>query len=479
MGSNRLHHVIPEIIERDNMKQSFREVTEDLEDEIRERYERKKESIVRSLQKKIGNGTFRVTRYHEFWTKDGPKMRKIQAPPVIQRIGCNAIMRVVERHLYPTVIRTSAASIKGRGMHRLYRKVRTDIRHDREGTAFFYMCDIRKFYESIDQDRMFEYICTRIKDPLLLPMLESFIRLMAKGLSIGLRSSQFFGNNLLSRLDHRLKEVERVRYYYRYCDDFRVLAGNKRYLWRIRDIIHEEVESLGLAIKTNEAVKPIGEGNDFLGFVDDGEHSRIRKRTKQNAARKLHKVKSRKRRQKIIGSFKGMAKWGDCGHLYKTLTGKNMEDLGEVNIRMAYKDGKKHFKGKDVGPRELERRPFVVVDFERDVTPRRERVEYERNIEEAKAQGKDPGMVREPVKKWVISLLFDGKPRKMWTGIQENKIILEQMEKAGKIPFFASIVADYESGKYPFYTLTSATALGFSKPDDKEVERLIKQFNMR
>ena len=478
MGSNRLHHVIPEIIERDNMEQSFEEVTKDLEDEIRERYERKKESIIRSLQKKIGNGTFRVTRYREFWTKDGPKMRKIQAPPVMQRIGCNAVMRVVERYLYPTVIRTSAASIKGRGMHRLYRKMRTDIRHDREGTAYFYMCDIRKFYESIDQDEMYDYICTRIKDPILLPMLESFIRLMARGLSIGLRSSQFFGNILLSRLDHRLKEVERVRYYYRYCDDLRVLAGNKRYLWGIRDIIHEEVKALGLAIKTNEAVRPITEGNDFLGFVDDGEHSRIRKRTKQNAARKLHKVKSRKRRQKIIGSFKGMAKWGDCGNLYKKLTGKNMNDLGELNINMTYKDGKKHFKGKTISPDDLIGRPFVVVSFERDVIPHREKEKYDKAVEEARMNGLDPSTVKGPVAKWVISILYEGRPRKMWTGIQENKMILEQAEKAGKLPFYASIVVDRDSGKYPFYILTSAKALGLQLPPEDEVMRLIKQFNM-
>lgn len=479
MGSNRLHHVIPEIVERDNMEQSFKEVTEDLEDDIRERYERKKDKIIRILQKQIGNGTFRVTRYNEFWVKDGPKMRKIQAPPVVQRIGCNAVMRVVERHLYPTVIRTSAASIKGRGMHRLFRKVRTDIRHDRKGTAFYYMCDIKKFYESIDQDLMIGYIRTRIKDPILLPMLESFIRLMAHGLSIGLRSSQFFGNILLSRLDHRLKETERVRYYYRYCDDFRVLGPNKRYLWKIRDIIHEEVESLGLTIKVNEAVRPITEGNDFLGFVDDGEHSRIRKRTKQNAARKLHKVKSRKRRQKIIGSFKGMAKWGDCGHLYKTLTGRRMEDLGDLNIKITYKDGKKHFKGKTIGPDDLRDRAFVVVDFERDVVPNREKQKYDERVEEARRNGQDPATVQGPAKKWVISILYENRPRKMWTGIQENKAILEQAEKAGKLPFFATITVDRDSGRYPFFLLTSAKAKGLTLPDEKEVERLIKQFNMR
>ena len=59
-------------------------------------------------------------------------------------------MRIVEDVLYPGVIKTSAASIPGRGMHRLFVKMRSDIENDREGTAFFYKCDIRKFFESID-----------------------------------------------------------------------------------------------------------------------------------------------------------------------------------------------------------------------------------------------------------------------------------------------------------------------------------------
>ncbi len=479
MGSNRLHNIIPEIVRRDNMEESFKEVTKDLPDRIREIYEAKEDKIIKVLQRTIGNGSFRITHFNEFEVKDGPKMRKIQAPPVVQRIGCNAIMRVVEKYLYPTVIRTSAASIKGRGMHRLYRKIRTDIRHNREATRYFYMCDIKKFYESIDQDKMYDYICTRIKDPVLLPMLENFIRLMDHGLSIGLRSSQFLGNILLSNLDHRLKEIEHVRYYYRYCDDVRVLSSSKKELWRIRDIIHEEVGKLGLVIKTNEAVKPITEGNDFLGFVDFGDHSKIRKRTKQIAARKLHKVKSRKRRQKVIGSFKGMAKWGDCAHLFKKLTGMSIADMGDIDVKIAYKDGKKHFKGKSIYPGDLNGRVFCVVDFEKDVIPAREREEYEKRKQEAVANGQDPDKVQGPATKWVISLIYEGQPRKMWTGVQENKIILETAEKDGMLPFFATIHVDRESGKYPFYILSSAKAAGLPLPDAATIENLIKQFNMR
>lgn len=477
--SKSFANLIPLIVVRSNMDEAFNEVIDDLEKERKELYESRREQIIAYLSRVIANGTFRITEFEEFDVKEGEKIRRIQSPRVRDRIGCNAIMRIVELFLYPSIIPTSAASIKGRGMHRLYRKMRTDIRHNRKGTRYYYKCDIRKFYESIPQQVVINILREKIHDPVLLPILESFAQLMPKGLSIGLRSSQCYGNLVLSPLDHRMKEREGCRYYYRYCDDIVILADRKRKLWHWRDVVHEEVERLGLEIKPDEAVRPITESIDFLGYVDDGKHSRLRKRTKKKAARKLAKVKSRKRRQKIIGSFKGMAKWGDCNHLYKILTGKNMKDIGEVDIALRYSDGKKHFKGKTISPRELEQKGFVVVDYERDVIPRMETEKYEQRLAEARMRGEDETKVKPPVKKWVISILFEGKPRKMWTGIEENKCKLVAMEKQGAMPFFATIASDFSSGKYPFYTLTSATAQGLKKPDDAEIEKLIKFYNMR
>jgi hypothetical protein len=276
-------------------------------------------------------------------------------------------MRVVEKYVYPKVIRTSAASIKGRGMHKLYRKVRTDIRHDKEGTRYYYKCDIRKFYQSIDQKVMWGVVLEYIKDPILLPMLKNLVEMMPEGLSIGLRSSQCFGNLLLARIDHLMKEKYHVRYYYRYCDDIVMMAATKKELWRLKNILHSEVEALGLVIKPDEAIRPITEGLDFLGYVDDGSHTRLRKRTKQKAARKLAKVKSRKRRQEIIGSLKGMAKWGDCNNMYYKLTGRRMKSFKELGLQYVAEDGKKRFGGKQVTLRSLQNVHIKIVDFETEV----------------------------------------------------------------------------------------------------------------
>jgi hypothetical protein len=366
--SKRYGYLIDQIIAYDNMSEAFDEVVGGLRNkERRAYYEAKRSRVIADLQALIVAGRFRVESYTEFEVKEGPKIRKVQSPSVKDRIGCNAIMRVVEKYVYPMVIRTSAASIKGRGMHRLYRKVRTDIRHDKEGTGYYYKCDIRKFYQSIDQKVMWGVVLEYIKDPILLPMLKNLVEMMPEGLSIGLRSSQCFGNLLLARIDHLMKEKYHVRYYYRYCDDIVMMAATKKELWRLRNILHREVEALGLVIKPDEAIRPITEGLDFLGYVDDGSHTRLRKRTKQKAARKLAKVKSRKRRQEIIGSLKGMAKWGDCNNMYYKLTGKKMKTFKELGLQYVAEDGKKRFGGKQVTLRSLQNVHIKIVDFETEV----------------------------------------------------------------------------------------------------------------
>ena len=67
---------------------------------------------------------------------------------------------------------------------------------------------------------------------------------------------------------------------------------------QLRDVYVEEMAKLGLTVKPNEAVRPLTDGLDMVGYVHYPTHTLLRKRTKQNAARKLAKVKSRKRRQK-------------------------------------------------------------------------------------------------------------------------------------------------------------------------------------
>lgn len=486
--AKRYGYLIPKIIERRNMDRAFDEVVDQLPERKiikdgvkvtvpgrRTYYRGKREKIISKLIRRIEDGSFKIGGYREMEVHDGPKDRIVQSPCVTDRIGCNAIMRIVEDVLYPSIIRTSAASIPGRGMHRLFAKMRKDIESHPDETRYFYKCDIRKFFESIDQKVMWKCIERKIKDPILLPILYDFVTMMDHGLSIGLRSSQCYGNIILNGIDHYFKDELGIKFYYRYCDDIVILASSKKKLWLIRDMMHERVALLGLEVKPDEIVRPLSEGIDFLGFVYDGEKARLRKRTKQKAARKLHKIKSRRRRQEIIGSLKGMAQWCDSKHLFKTLTHRDMIDSGEIKVGIKDHDGKKWFEGEQISPDELVEEPFVVVNFERDLVPKWEITRFNKEVNEHDG---DKTGIEPPRKKYLVSILHDGQPKKFWTGNRFNINKLNKAEEDGEIPFFTSI-KKCGRGKRMTYKFCSATELGHKIPSDKEVNKLIEKYEMR
>lgn len=402
-------YIVEEIIEPSNMEDSFNQVLRGTKRK-RSRQGRyllaHKEEVLEELTAQIASGSFRVKDYHEREIVEAGKLRRIQILSMKDRIAVHAIMSVVDEHLRRRFIRTTSASIKRRGMHDLLSYIRRDLKDDPDGTRYCYKFDVSKFYESVEQDFVMYCVGRIFKDKKLISMLENFVRLMPEGISIGLRSSQGLGNLLLSVfLDHYLKDRYGVRHYYRYCDDGVVLGKTKAELWKIRDAVHEWINSIGLSIKPNERVFPVGEGIDFLGYVIYApDHVRLRKRIKQKFARKMHEVKSRRRRRELVASFYGMAGHADCNMLFKKLTGKEMRSFKDLNVSYKPEDGKKRFPGVVVSIRELVNLPIVVKDFETGIKTE---------------QGED---------RCIVAIEMNGEPKKFFTNSEEMKNILLQVK---------------------------------------------------
>ena len=430
MGEMRfpLHNLIPEIISEENMGESFDYVISHLEHQRqREAYRPKRLKVIESLRREIGAGSFRIMRsdVRDLHVNEGYKERDVQAPTILNRVGAHAIMVVIEKYTYSTLIKNTAASIKGRGMHWLHHIIEDDLANVPDKTRYYYQNDIHHYYESINQERMMQMIMKYVSDPVLLPILDNFITLMPQGLSKGLRASQCFANLYLNEVDHyMLEQVKRytidseTRYlYYRYCDDTVMLAEDKKELWRLRDIHKNALSQIGLSIKSNEAVRPLTDGLDFLGYVHYGTHSLLRKRIKKTAARKLAKVKSRKRRQQVIGSFNGMACHADCKHLFYKLTGKKMKKFKEMGVSYTPADGKKRFPGKMIRLGAICNKTIEVHDYESGIST---------------SQGED---------RYIVSF-YDPQAKewgKFFTASEEMKSILDQ-------------ISDIEDG-FPFETV--------------------------
>ena len=436
-----LDNLIPEIVSEENMGESFDYVISHLEHpRQREIYRPKRLSVIESLRREIGAGSFRIYRHdvRDLHVTEGYKERDVQAPTVVKRVGIHAIMVVIEKYTYPTLIKNTAASIKGRGMHWLHHVVEEDLTNAPEQSQYYYQNDIHHYYDSIDQVRMMQIIRKYVSDPILLPILDSFITLMPQGLSKGLRSSQCFANLYLNEVDHEMlkyvkhyeKDGETHYLYYRYCDDTVMLASTKKELWELRNIHIAAVARLGLEVKQSEAVRPLDDGLDFLGYVHYGTHSLLRKRIKQKAARKLAKVKSRKRRQEIIGSFKGMACHADCKHLFYKLTNQKMKKFSEMGVSYTPADGKKRFPGKTMRLGAIVNKTIEVHDFETGINT---------------SQGED---------RYVVSFRDkqSGEWGKFFTASEEMKNILDQISDIEDgFPFETTIVSEvFDGGKVKY-----------------------------
>ena len=391
-----------------------------------------REEVIAELTAKLSDGSFRLGSYHERIICEYGKVRHLQILSMYDRVAAYAVMNVVDQHLYKRYIRTTGASIKKRGTHDLRKCMQSDMDNDPEGTRYCYKFDVKHFYDNTKPE--FVMWCFRrvFKDKTLLSLLNHFLHLLPEGISFGLRSSQASGNLLLSVfLDHFLKDKYGIKYYYRYCDDGVVLCGNKQENWLARNIVHDQIGEIDLEIKKDERVFPSAQGIDFLGYVTfNGSYSLLRKRVKKKYARKLHKVKSRKRRRELIASFWGVAKHACCRNLFYKLTGKEMKSFKDLNVAYKPDDGKKRFAGAVVSIRELTNLTIVVKDYETGVKT---------------SQGED---------RCVVAIEVNGEPKKFFTNSEEMKNILQQVsEMPDGFPFVTTIKSEtYGKGrtKYVF-----------------------------
>lgn len=283
------------------------------------------------LRRELTEKRYSTSRYDVFIKQEG-KRREIYKLPFRDRVVHWAIMQVLEPIWTPQFTADTHACIKGRGMHSLLRKLREDLRADAEGTAYCLKLDVRKFYPSIDHEKMKTVVRRKIKDPDVLWLLDGIID-SAPGVPIGNYISQYFANLYLSELDHLLKEVAGVRYYYRYADDMVLLAGDKSTLhsWLVL-INHWLNEERHVDLKSNYQVFPVeSRGIDFVGYVTFHTHCLARKKNKQGLCRELAKLRKagvpEAQIMLLTASRAGFMQHCDSKHLFKVLNMKKFSDL--------------------------------------------------------------------------------------------------------------------------------------------------------
>jgi retron-type reverse transcriptase len=385
-------------------------------------HDRAKEENLNALRESIETGTYKTSEYYVFkMVTDAGKEREIYRLPYFpDRICHHAIMNVLEPHFVNMFIRDTFSCIKGRGILDGVTRLKSTLQNDVPGTRYCLKLDVRKFFPSVDNSILKQLLRRKFKDARLLTLLDEIID-SAPGVPIGNYLSQFFANFYLSYFDHWIKEVVRVKYYYRYCDDMVLLSDSKVYLHELRILIQDYLkENLNLDLKGNWQVSPVhSRGIDFLGYVFYHDHIRLRKSIKQSFARKIVHARG-KRRVEILGSYKGWCLHANCINLYRKITG--MKLFSELGIAV----DSAPFSGEKIKINRIVNKEVEVIDFE---------------LNESKFQA---DKCRKCLK---LQIRIEGELRVVFTGSNMLIQVIQKMNKT-MLPFRVTIIEN--NGFYQF-----------------------------
>jgi retron-type reverse transcriptase len=249
------------------------------------------------LQRDLISEKYQHAPYTSFFIHD-PKLRHIRKACVRDRL-VHQILYSALRDIYePRFITDVYSSRIEKGTHRAVEALRGmtwKVSKNLTRPCWGLKCDIRKFYDSVDQEVLLDLLKRTIKDERAIKLLQNVIGsfhlegTVGKGTPIGNLTSQIFTNIYLNELDQFIKQKLRVKYYLRFADDMMFLSHNKK---ELQDLIPQIAlfldQQLKLTLHPNKIIlRPLNQGIDFLGYVILSEHRTLRTTTKRRMYRKL------------------------------------------------------------------------------------------------------------------------------------------------------------------------------------------------
>lgn len=241
----------------------------------------------------LSDEQFTPSKYTEKTINDGKERHLKIAPLIPDRIVHHCLVDVLEEYLQRLFIANTYACVRGRGIHKCLQDLNRALQRDKRGTRYCLKIDIRHYYDNIDHEVLKRIIAKSVGDKRLLRLIYLIIdSTEGKGIPIGFLTSQHFANWYLTPFDHWIKEVMRVRYYYRYMDDIVVLGRTKTELHELLEAMRRYLgEELLLEIKPNWQIFPVDARSiDFVGYKSNHYNVLVRASILKRYWRKLHKL---------------------------------------------------------------------------------------------------------------------------------------------------------------------------------------------
>lgn len=296
----RVGNLWHQILERDNLARAFHQAARGKRQKIEvRRFAEKLDENLAQLRCELNDRRFEIGQYHVFEVHD-PKQRTIHAARFPERVFHHALMNLCEPVLERQAVDHSYACRKGKGRMKAIEAAQKAARSG----AWHLKLDIRKYFESIPQERLIGRLHRVFKDPEVLYWFEKILRghrpQEGRGLPIGSLTSQHLANFYLGTLDRCCHALPGVNAYCRYMDDFVCWGAEKKDLLAAGRAIQALVEEeLGLALKHPPCPQRSARGMDFLGYRIFPSHLELNRRSKVRYCRRLRLIQKLQERGDI------------------------------------------------------------------------------------------------------------------------------------------------------------------------------------
>lgn len=257
----RVGHLFEAILDRENLLLAFKKASQrkSYKPDVIE-FQNNLEENISKLRLGLENYTFPIGQYKYFKIYD-PKERIISAVPFPERVLHHALMNVCTPYFERFLVFDSYANRKGKGQFSAIKRAQQFA----SKYKWFLKCDIKKYFDSIDHNKLLNILKCKFKDKCLLAWFEKLIRSYSttrgKGLPIGNLTSQYFANLYLDKID-RLHTP-----YVRYMDDFVFWSNDKEQLKSLFKKLHSILQNdLSLELKESSYINQTKFGMDFLGM---------------------------------------------------------------------------------------------------------------------------------------------------------------------------------------------------------------------
>lgn len=258
----------------------------------------KQEEYIMWLYEQLKTLKYKHGGYKVFYITE-PKLRRIEKSKYLDRIVHRwYVNSFIKPYFVPQFIETSYACLENKGMHKACLDVQRTMKHCKNiwGEYYILKMDIKKYFENINKNIVYEILQRKIKDKKVLWLTKEILYSNngENNLPIGNYTSQMFANIYLNELDQYVKHKLKGKYYFRYMDDAILIRKTKEETKQDLENIKEFLrKQLRLELNKKTQIFKNKQGINFCGYKINEYRLKMRDKGKRKLKKKVKKLKQK------------------------------------------------------------------------------------------------------------------------------------------------------------------------------------------